>query len=322
MSQPIPEKFRHSKALKFITEQGWNWKEASGDQIQVEICPHCKKADYKLYFATGDPNDTQNTRDGLWFCHHGSCGKTGNLRTLAEHLGLRIAGVDSRKEWAGKGDTKPDNLPDVDACHTALLGDAEALDYLLNVRGFTQEIINRQKLGLKEKIWFKKAGETKALVIPYLSTEGNVTYAKYRTLPPAEKDFTCPSGWEAGLYNAGVLTEGCKEVLFLEGEADVLSCMSHGIEYAVGVPGANVKKAAWIDALDKIAPDKIYLLYDNDTVGQRAAQDMASRIGIDKCLKILLPTGIKDINEFFCKGGTIEAFEKIKAAARFFDVSG
>ena len=52
------------------------------------------------------------------------------------------------------------------------------MDYLLNVRGFTKEIIERQKLGLKDKVYFHKAGETRALVIPYLSIEGNVTFAK------------------------------------------------------------------------------------------------------------------------------------------------
>jgi replicative DNA helicase len=321
MTQAIPENLRHSKAIKFITEQGWNWMVASGDQIQVEECPYCHKKDFKFYMATGDPNDPKSTRDGLHMCHHGSCGKQGNIRTLSEFLGLRIPGVDSRKEWAGS-DSKPDALPDVEICHATLLGDADAFDYLLNVRGFTKEIIERQKLGLKEKVWFRKAGETRALVIPYLSAEGNVTYAKYRTLPPAEKDFITPSGWDAQLFNGQVLQEGCKEIMFLEGECDVLSCMSNGIEYAVGVPGANVKKMEWIEKLDRIAPEKIYLLYDNDSVGQKAAQEMASRIGLEKCLKLTLPLGTKDINDYFVKGGTVESFEKIKADAKFFDIAG
>jgi 5S rRNA maturation endonuclease (ribonuclease M5) len=333
MSQVIPENLRHSKAVQFVQAQGWKWEPASGDQIKVEICPYCKKGDYKCFFATGDPNDPQNTRDGLHFCHHGSCGKTGNLRTLAEHLGLRIAGVESRKEWAGSasGD-KPDALPDVEACHTALLGDPEAMDYLLNVRGFTKEIIDRQKLGLREKVWFREAGDSKALVIPYL-VGGNVVFAKYRTLPPKPKDFVTPSGWEAPLYNSEILVEGVNEVLFVEGEADALSCMSHGIPYVVGVPGANVKKSLWIETLDKVAPKKIYILYDNDKAGKKGSQELASRIGIEKCYKIVLPIftvtadGVerpgKDINEWFrYGGGTLELFDKLKENAHLFDVTG
>ena len=331
MSQAIPENLRASQGLKFVIEQGWNWQ-TSGDgaQIQIEKCPFCSKGDFKLYMAVADPKES--SRDGLFFCHHGSCAKTGNLRTLAEHLGVRIAGVDSRKEWAGQGEKQHDALPDVELCHATLLGDAEAMDYLLNVRGFSKEIIDRQKLGLKEKVWFREAGESKALVIPYL-VGGNVVYAKFRTLPPKPKDFVSPSGWEAPLYNGEILVEGLNEVIFVEGEADTLSMMSNGIKNVVGVPGANVKKAAWIETLDKIQPKKIYILYDNDKVGKKAAQEIASRIGIDKCLKLTLPPfevevdGVKrpgkDINEWFrYGGGTLELFEKIKESAALFDVTG
>jgi len=52
------------------------------------------------------------------------------------------------------------------------------------------------------------------------------------------------------------------------------------------------------------------------------AQELASRIGIEKCLKIVLPKGTKDINEYFQKGGTTEGFEDLKRKAVLFDVTG
>lgn len=331
MPQIVPENLRTSQALKFVIEQGWEWElDGTGSQIIISNCPYCKKTNKKFYMAVADPKES--SRDGLHFCHNGACNRTGNLRTLQEHLGLRIAGVESRREWAGTGESKPDTLPDVDACHAALLGDAEALDYLLNVRGFTKEIIEKQKLGLKEKVWFREAGESKALVIPYL-VGGNVVYAKFRTLPPKPKDFVSPSGWEAPLYNGEILIEGLNEVIFVEGEADCLSLLSNGVEHVVGVPGAGIKKATWIEALDKIAPKKIYILYDNDNAGKRGAQEIASRIGIDKCLKLVLPPFEievdgetrpgKDVNEWFTKGGgTLAIFDKLKENALLFDVTG
>lgn len=331
MAQAIPENLRSSQALKFVIEQGWKWQpDGTGTQIQIENCPYCKRGDFKFYMAVSDPKES--TRDGLHFCHHGSCNKTGNLRSLQEHLGIRIAGVESKREWAGTGDSKPDTLPDVEVCHATLLGDADAMDYLLNVRGFTQEIIDRQKLGLKEKVWFREAGESKALVIPYL-VGGNVVFAKFRTLPPKPKDFVTPSGWEAPLYNGEILQEGIEEIIFVEGEADTLSLMSSGVMNVVGVPGAGIKKATWIENLDKIAPKKIYILYDNDKAGKKGAQEIASRIGIDKCLKLVLPPFEievdgekrpgKDINEWFTQGGgTMEVFEKLKENASLFDVTG
>ena len=316
MTQPLPVGLERSPAMKLIISQGWNFNPPSGGQIAVEKCIFCGKGDYKLYIAVSDPEE--GTRDGLYFCH--KCQATGNLRTLQEKLGIRIANVDSRAEWAGKKE-KQGELPDVEMCHAALLSDASAMDYLLNVRGFTKGIVERQKLGLKEKVYFHKAGETKALVIPYLSVEGNIIFAKLRTLPPAEKDFTCPSGYEAGLYNSPALSEDCKEIIFVEGEADCLALLSHGIENVVGVPGAGVKKHAWIEMVDRINP-KVYVLYDSDKAGTKGAQELASRIGLDRCLKISLPTGVKDINAYFMQGGTVEGFEELKQRAVQFDVTG
>jgi hypothetical protein len=331
MADQFPAQMASSPAVQFVQRQGWEWKGGDGGQFQIETCPFCKKGEFKFYISWMNPEE--GTRDGLYFCHHGSCQKTGNLRTLAEHVGERIAGVDSRSEWAGK-EKKQDALPDVAVCHAALLGDADALDYLLNVRGFSREVIEKYKLGLKEKVYFREAGEVRALVIPYL-VNGNVIYTKYRTLPPSPKDFVTPSGYEAPLYNGEILQPGLHEIIFVEGEADALSCLSNGVTNVVGVPGAGMKKASWIEALDKIAPEKIYILYDTDRAGQKGSQELASRIGIEKVWKLKLPpftvtddaTGEerpgKDVNEWFTKGGgTLEAFAQVKADAELFDVTG
>jgi hypothetical protein len=354
MSQ-IPENLKNSPCLQLVTSQGWNWKDIGGGQISVEFCPFCKKGEYKFYMAVMNPEE--GTRDGLYFCHHGACpNNSGNLRTLKEHLGLRVAGVESRSDWAGRGEGKADDLPDVEACHSALLGDAEVMDWLINVRGFTEEVIKKQKLGLKEKVFFKEAGETRALVVPYL-VNNNIVFAKYRTIPPSPKDFAGPKGWDAPLYNGEILVDGLNEVIFVEGEANTLFLLSQGYKTVVGVPGANIKKAAWIETLDKLGDGlRKYILYDEDKAGRKNSQELASRIGVDKCLKIVLPyfeisvpvdecklcdvdgkirsanketkdcTHVrpgKDINEWFMKGGgTLEAFEKIKENAVLFDVTG
>jgi hypothetical protein len=357
MTQAIPVELANSAAMKLVVSQGWNWNGPNGGQIAVEVCPYCKKGDFKFYVAVCDPEES--TRDGLHFCHHGSCQKTGNLRTLQEHLGIRIAGVDSRKEWAGGGGKgEQEQLPDVDMCHANLLADAEAMDYLLNVRGFSQEIIEQQKLGLVPQRFFREAGTVKALVIPYL-VNGNVVFAKYRTLPPAPKDFTSSTGWDAPLYNGEILNDPLTDVVFVEGETNTISLLNFGIKNVVGVPGANIKKATWIEQLDKLIEGglRVYILYDDDKVGRKAAQDIASRIGFDKCWRLRLPyfevtvpidqcklcdengwqikAGVdkhvpcehkrqgKDINEWFqLGGGTVEKFEELKKEATLFDVTG
>lgn len=356
MAKPIPEELKNSAALQFVISQGWNWEGPNGGQIAVETCPFCHKGDNKFYIAVSDP--AVDRRDGLYFCHHGSCQTTGNLRGLQEHMGVRVKGVDSRKEWSGGGKEQVDELPNPDVCHAALLGDAEALDYLLNVRGFTREVLEQQKIGLKDKQYFRECGEVKALVFPYL-VNGNCVFAKYRTLPPSPKAFASPTGWDAPMYNGEILTENLKEVVLVEGESNTLFLLSQKVTDVVGVPGANVKKAVWIELLDKLIQGglKVYILYDNDKAGKKSSQAIASRIGYDKCLKMTLPyfdvivpldecklcdeeghlisAGTdkmipcehrrpgKDVNEWFTKGGgTVEAFEQAKNNAVLFDVTG
>src|SRR5271157_1445796 len=264
----VPEHMKNSVGVQFVQSQGWDWREGTDNRIQVETCPFCKKGEHKFYMAT------QGNQDGCYMCFHGSCGKNGNLRSLQEDLGIRIRGVESRSDWASK-ERKIDTLPDPDACHNLLLGDADALDYLITTRGFTQEIIDRQKIGLVAKHYFREAGECRAIVYPYL-VNGNIVFAKYRTLPPSPKDFTCPTGYDSPLYNGEILINGLEEVIFVEGEANTVSMMANGIENVVGVPGANFKKASWIETLDRIAPKRIYIMYDNDKAGIKAAQSLAS----------------------------------------------
>jgi hypothetical protein len=330
----IPAQFQGSNALQLIIQQGWQWKQTDSVRIVLGKCPFCEKPEH-CYVEIHGEADELKTRDGLYLCQR--CGKSGNLYALKQHLGLIIPGVSSQKEW-GNSEKKIDPLPDTDACHSALLADTDALDYLCNVRGFSLDIVKQQKLGLT-KHYFKSTGEVRALIYPYL-VNGNTVWAHFRTLPDPNdlkkvpKDFASPKGWDSTLYNMDVLKDGLKDVVLVEGEANCIAAMDHGIENICGVPGANIKKAEWVEKLDSLGLEKIYVAYDSDKVGQKAAQVLASRIGIERCFKIILPDFMvttedgtlrkgKDLNEWFVVGGgTKELFEKLKESASLFDVDG
>lgn len=333
----VPESFQGSPMMQFILSQGWDWKVSTLPNIELDVCPFCKKSGYgHFYTEIHGSSDEQKNRDGLFTCHR--CGKGGRLYDLKQHLGITIQGVESRKDWAG-GERKLEDLPDIDACHQALLEDADAMDYLMNFRGFSREIIERQKIGLTKR-YFRECGEVRALIYPYL-VNGNCVFVHYRTLPTlpvatnkVPKAFSSPTGWDAPLYNGEILRPGLKELFLVEGEPNTIASLDKGIENIAGVPGANFKKADWIGTLDTIAPEKIYIAYDNDKVGKKAAQELAARIGIERCWKIALPVFDvttdegekrkgKDLNEWFTfGGGTAEAFEQLKENAVLFDVDG
>lgn len=311
-----------SPTLKFIESQGWAWKAVDSTQIELEKCPYCNKDGYgHIYFEVQPTTSPRANRDGLFTCH--KCGKGGNLLSLRKDLGFIDIPTEMKRQYAANNSKDP--LPDVEACHQALLNDEDALEYLLNERGYSLDIIQRQKLGVTSH-HFRETGEVKALVFPYL-VNGTVVWAKYRTLPSmpmaenkVPKAFSCPHGYDTVLYNGECLNSGITDIVLVEGEADCIAAMDKGVTAICGVPGANNKKAEWISEIDKI--DKVYLCYDNDKVGQNAAQALASRIGIEKCYRLVIPAG-KDINDWFVHhSGTLEAFEDLKANAKQFDVDG
>lgn len=326
MAQAVPSEFRNSRAMQFVLQQGWNWKQTDSQQIELEYCPYkeCKKGGYGHFYMVC----SEDGRDGLFNCHR--CGNQGPLRKLKEYLGLAVPGVMSLGD---KTMDKTEVQPNMDDLHTALLADEDAMDYLVNVRGFSADIIKKTKLGLTRR-YFRELGEVRALVYPYF-VGNNCVFWHYRSLPPAQKAFNSPKGWDARLYNGEIVKEGLPELIMVEGEANCIAAMDNGIEAIVGVPGANFKKADWIEQLDKAAPEKIYICYDSDKVGQKAAQNLASKVGIDKCWKIVLPDFEftdpitqefkkgKDLNEWFVHGGgSVEIFEQLKQSAELFDVQG
>lgn len=314
-----------TKTEKLLARMGWNHRPSgNGDNHAVETCPFCKNTNWKFFIAIG------GEKDGCHDCK--VCGETGNYFTLREKLGIAINNVESMKDAANSKGQSP--LPNLLAMHKRLFDEdmADVLDYLVAERKFSIEVIERMKLGADD------AHGTKWVMYPYLDAAGTPIFYKGRSLPaPGEKKkFRAPSGMEVPLFNEHGLVKG-EEIFLVEGEADCISMLSQGFNNVAGIPGAGIKKASWIERLEKLEPTTIYLIYDNDKSGQDGAKEIANRIGIDiglnKVKNIVLPEFTfvdsegaekqgKDIGEWFAAGHTVEEFEELKAAARPFDVQG
>lgn len=322
----ISEAFALSKGMQYIVQKGWTFKQSGSERCELETCPLCHSHGYTHFYIVCVPGN----QDGLWVCH--KCGKSGHLNDLRERLGDQIKGI---VDVGTKG--KLEEMPNVQTLHEALLADMEARDYLQNVRGLTLESIKQFKIGLEKKYVKKVGGEVRCIVYPYLNELGNSVWVHWRTIPDAPKAFVSLTGWDARLFQEHVMNkEGLKEITFVEGEINVIKAMQNGVQDIVGVPGANFKKAMWLEQLDRLGLEKIYICYDRDPngTGKKAAQELASRIGIDKCYKITLPKfdfinsdGVqkpgKDVDDWFTHGGgTLEEWEKLKSEAPKFDVDG
>jgi hypothetical protein len=302
-----------TQAQQFIAQMGWLSRPSGNDHAAIHTCPLNGCEPYKFFI---------NLTSGLWDCK--KCSGFGNLHQLKAKVGVSMDNAVSVKDIVNSKVT-PSPLPNFLELHDRLMNDpeyADILDHLLLDRKYSEEVIKRWKIGAEDfagKKWY---------VIPYWDATGHAVFYKARTVPPFKKEFRAPAGRETPLFNEPALKPGLDELLMAEGEADTLTLLSQGYGNVVGVPGASMRKASWLDKLDSCAPKIIYLLYDNDKPGQDAAREMGNRIGLDKVRNIVLPpfqvgekTG-KDINEYFAAGFSKEDFEKLKAEAKPFDVHG
>lgn len=292
-----------------LDQLGWHYRSSGVNQANIETCPICYNTNWKFFIRVGGEGD------GLWDCK--VCSEKGNLFQLKRKLGIRTKNLMSVHDMIPQ-EASP--LPDIEAYHRRLINDptmGEVLDYLIAERKLTMAVVERFKLGVEEyggKLW---------LCIPYLDSAGHCVFAKFRTVPPYEKDFRSVAGRPAPLFNSHIIRPGMDELLMVEGEIDCLSLISNGYESVVAVPGAAMKKADWIERLDRCAPKQIYVCFDNDKAGQTGAKGLAERIGIDKVRNIPLPDfGGKDVNEWFTAGHSLEQFLALKDEAERFPVSG
>ena len=225
-----------------------------------------------------------NLQDGLYFCHN--CG------------------------WAGSvcSTKTPYQTPALKPYTTN-----EILFSWFTRRGISKQAVERAEIAL----------EGQEIVFPY-TRRGIPVNAKYRGLH--DKTFRQTKDAEKILYGLDNLTE--KWAILCEGEMDVLSLQTVGILPALSVPdgapapGANLsdKKFEYLaNCAAELEPlTKIVLATDGDAPGQYLAQELARRLGPERCWKVQWPEVetedgepyiLKDANEVLMALGP----EKLKA---------
>jgi len=209
----------------------------------------------------------------------------------------------------------------------------------LKSRGISVETADQMKLFSSLKYFQRLNKETEAVAFPYFRN-GAFISAKYRSIE--SKDFTQDSGGAQdffGIDNVNPLLP----VVIVEGEIDALTLIECGMENVLSVPsGAPMKVTdGKIDASEdkrfafvwnafdilKSVP-YVTIATDTDTAGQALAEELARRIGKDKCR--IAEFDYKDLNEAFLDKGkdfvqniidTAEPYpvEGLSSASKFLD---
>jgi twinkle protein len=276
----------------------------SGNTARI-ICPFCadsrRKSRLKEMTLTRQPDGAV-----LYYCHH--CDANGCVEEF------KLAAV-----------------PQPKILENPLI---EAHYAYLKSRGISKQTADKAKLFTETK-WFARINRnSEAIGFPYFRG-GQLVAVKYRAVP--DKDFTQESGGAHDFFLIDNVVEG-KPIVIVEGEIDALTLLEIGVDNAVSVPGGAPVKVA--DGKVSPSEDKkfsfvwnareilekapyIVLATDQDAPGQALAEELARRIGKEKCRVARFDA--KDLNEILndpTRDSAPEVIKKILEEAQPYPISG
>jgi twinkle protein len=207
----------------------------------------------------------------------------------------------------------------------------------LKSRGISQETADAMRLFSSEKFFSRLSKPTQAVGFPYYRG-GALVSAKYRSIEA--KDFTQDAGGAHDFFGIDKVEKG-QPLIIVEGEMDCLTAIEAGIKNVVSVPGGAPVKVAdgkvlptedkkfgfvW-NAREIIdAAPYVVLATDQDGPGQALAEELARRIGKEKCR--LAKFAWKDLNDAWMdddptlEGTPVERLNKIIEDAEPYPING
>lgn len=257
-----------------------------------------------------------------WTCHH--CQWAGN-----------VPGVSARRDrereskWPALA-RRPKPKPIECEANPAR---PESMYQWFQSRGIGMDTVGRVGCYVAEH-WMPQTGRAeRCIVFPYVY-RGELVNRKYRN---REKNFAQDKGAARTLFNVDALA-GRDTAIFVEGEMDVLACIEAGIENVVSLPdGAPAKAKDAPDSDDRrfealatceeelAGISKFIIATDADEPGRALAEELARRLGRERCALVRWPTINdalrKDANEVLVEDGPHVLRECI-AAAEPYPVSG
>lgn len=225
----------------------------------------------------------------------------GNNMTLQEKI-LSI------RETVGVSYSKPPKEK-LDKFRDELKNSQVAQDYLEKHRGLSKDTVDHFKLGYDS--------ERNAIAIPVFKRDELVNI-KYRFIDPNESRYSSEKNAESWMFNDNGVDKAKERgaVLICEGQFDLMSIWQVGITNVISSSSGKDAYGSWIELLDNIP--KIYIALDNDKGGRESARKIAERLGVEKCMEVVYPEGIKDANEYFKKHTKDEFKELLRKARPFY----
>lgn len=269
-------------------------------------------------------------RRGGWKDFAGSDDDKGDLFTLWQRtrsVDFKTA-VKEAKEFLGLEDTRAESYhrivrhaktfvrPTLDQIEPLLSGGL-VYDYLTKTRQLDPAVLRAYDVRQVQKTYGW------AMVFPAYEPSGkHIDLLKFLAVdrePDGKKNSWSSADSKDHLIGWQTVKPDDREITITEGEIDAYTVAGWGLR-ALSIP-RGVAAMEWIEhdyeALERF--DRINLCLDMDAAGHKAAQEIAQRLGRERCFRVILPD-FKDANEALCSGRFLGPdFEDCVARARTLD---
>jgi len=315
---PVPEIAKRSPSapIRDVLDEAGIVLSSYGAGTQRTTCPKC--------FGGKDKEKSLSVtvkEDGsfVMHCFRGTCGYRGSYQNgnFIEKVGMNEQDVfSSFKENAKEEYIVPDpkfldNLP-------------VGISHFFEKRGIYEDTLRRNGVKAERAMCPQKGKRLTAIAFPYYEN-GKIVNIKYRL--PNEKVFWQVKGAKKILYGLDDIAED-NVIIIVEGECDKLAMEQMGFRNCVSVPdGAPSKVSGSVPApevdkkysyiwncrghLDNAA--RILIGTDSDGPGQALGEELARRLGKERCWAIKWPEGCKDANDTLLKHGAEAVKEAVNS---------
>jgi len=187
----------------------------------------------------------------------------------------------------------------------------------LNKRRISEETARIHGLTSVSAWFYKIERKAEAIAFPYFRKDKRYD-SKIKCIE--EKDFVVSGALDTLFASQLVDLKEENYIIICEGELDALSYFESGVMNATSVPNGtssltydhddkhNEKKIGFLwnskDLIDDA--ERVYVSVDNDDPGQKLSEELARRIGKEKCWKVEYPEGCKDANDVLMKHSASE----------------
>lgn len=277
------------------------------------LCPQCSDKRRNQRDPCLSVHVDPDGENACWMCHH--CDWRGSTNDVL---------------WPGRQDRRlqrPPRLERPPPRSERIHPDAELHEWFAR-RGIPPEVVGRARIRLVDHYMAVVGAPTPCIAFPYFRDEQLVN-VKYRMAD--QKAFSQQKGGMPVFYGIDDLVPEGERVIIVEGEIDKLSLDASHIPNALSVPdGAPARlrenpnendpkfeylKNDW-ERLDKY--HKIVIATDNDGPGNVLAEELARRLGKERCYRVRWPDQgdalCKDANETLLAHGPEVVRECIEAA--------